>query len=292
MTTPVIAGIDGSRPGRRAAEYAAATATRRGAGLELVHAFTWPLIYPPLLPEEEQAPYPLPRMRARKLLDDAATAVAADHPNLRIDTTLVDGHAAGALVDASRRGRLLVVGHRGIGGFEEMLVGSVGVYTSVHAHCPVVVVRGTTPADGAPVVVGVDGSPAARAAARVAFDEARLRGVDLIAALAWPPARTWPQAEAAAGVPAHPHEVDPIAVTLAGIVEEYPDVKVRTEVLHGDSAPATLIALASELGAGLLVAGSRGVGGFRGLLMGGTCRALIDHAPCPVLVLPKGVLPG
>ena len=52
MTTPVIAGVDGSRPASRAAEYAAVAAEQRGVQLELVHAFTWPLIYPPLLPDE------------------------------------------------------------------------------------------------------------------------------------------------------------------------------------------------------------------------------------------------
>jgi nucleotide-binding universal stress UspA family protein len=127
----------------------------------------------------------------------------------------------------------------------------------------------------------------ARAAARYAFEEARARGVELVVGLAWPPARSWSKAVAAAGLPPHPDGVDPIEVSLGNIIDHYPNVKVRRELRHGGSAPQVIATLAEEVRAGLVVVGSRGIGGFRGLLLGGTSRALIDHSPCPVMVIPK-----
>jgi nucleotide-binding universal stress UspA family protein len=253
-----------------------------------MHVFSWPAMYPPFLPESPAVQVD-PRALARELLAGAAHHVGKLHPGLEVDTRLVEGHAAGALVEASRNAEFLVVGHRGLGGFAELLVGSVGVHVTTHAHSPVVVVRGEPAEPHAPVVVGVDGSMPARTAAEVAFQEARSRGSDLVVALAWPPARSWPAAIAAAGLPPHPSEIDPIEVSLGRISDRYPDVKVRQELRHGDSPAKVLADLAAEVGAGLIVVGSRGVGGFHGLLVGGTCRTLVDHAPCPLMVIPAGL---
>jgi nucleotide-binding universal stress UspA family protein len=76
------------------------------------------------------------------------------------------------------------------------------------------------------------------------------------------------------------------AAGALGVGARYPNVKYRTEVVPGHSVAAALIALASRTSAGLLVVGSRGLGGFRGLVMGSTSRNLIEHAPCPVMVVP------
>lgn len=286
MRTSVVVGVDGSPPATRAADFAAALAIRHGLSLDVVHVFSWPANYPPLLPDSVAVRVD-PRAVATELVESAAADVGKRHPGLRVEPRLVDGNAAGALVDASRRAAYLVVGHRGAGGFSELLLGSVGVHTTTHARCPVVVVRGDLGEPDAPVVVGVDGSMAARAATRYAFTEARARGTDLVVVLAWPPARSWPKAIAAAGLPPHPDEVDPIEVSLGNIAEAFPDVKVHRELRHGDSPPQVLATLTTEIHAGLIVIGSRGVGGFRGLLLGGTSRALVDHSPCPVMVIPK-----
>jgi nucleotide-binding universal stress UspA family protein len=288
MAGPVIAGVDESIPARAAARYAAGFASRHGLKLELLRAFTWPVIYPPLIPDAE-APDIGPRVKARQLLEKTAAELQEQHAHLPVTLNVVDGAATGVLVDASRRASYLIVAHRGSGGLAGMVAGSVAVHCTTHSQSPVVVVRGVTARADAPVIVGVDGSPGARAAARLAFQEARVRTVDLVAALSWPPARAWPEAEKAAGMPDHPAAVDPLAVSLAKIVDDFPDVKVHTEVRSRGGAPEMLTALATEIGAGLLVVGSRGVGGFRGLMLGSTSRALVNHAPCPVLVVPTDV---
>jgi nucleotide-binding universal stress UspA family protein len=287
MRTSVVVGVDGSPSATRAAGVAGELAARRGLPLDVMHVFSWPAIYPPFQPYAPVVQID-PRPLGRQIIAAAAGHVRERFPDLDVDTRLVDGNAAGALVDASRDAEFLVVGHRGLGGFAGLLVGSVGVHTTTHAHCPVLVVRGAVEQARAPVVVGVDGSVPARAATEIAFQEARLRGSELVVALAWPPARSWPAAIAAAGLPPHPDEVDPIEVSLGRIIDRYPDVKVRREVRHGDSPAQVLAELAVWEDAGLIVVGARGAGGFHGLLVGGTCRALVDHAPCPLMVIPAG----
>jgi nucleotide-binding universal stress UspA family protein len=165
-----------------------------------------------------------------------------------------------------------------------VLAGSVGVHVTTHARCPVLVVRGEAGAPEAPVIVGLDGSAPAVAAARAAFAEARARDCELVAALVRPSPRVWPAP--AGGLPGDADRIDALQAGLDGVVDENPDVKVRREILHSPSPAHALATLAADLRAGLIVVGSRGIGGFRGLLMGGTCRALVDHAPCPLLVVP------
>jgi nucleotide-binding universal stress UspA family protein len=282
MRTRVVVGVDGSPSAARAADLAGELAVRHRMPLEVVHVFSWPALYPPFLSPDVVVQLD-PRKAAAELVGKVAATVGERYPHLSIETRIVDGNAAGALVDASRHAAFLVVGHRGLGGFTEMLIGSVGVHTTMHAHCPVLVVRGETGAPGAPVVVGVDGSDPARVAAAYAYDEARTRGSDLYAVLALPsrPARS----DTASSSPAD--ATDPIAASIDDLVLGSSEVKVHREVRRADSPALVISTLAREVDAGLVVVGSRGIGGFRGLLVGGTSRALVEHAPCPVLVIPR-----
>ena len=197
---------------------------------------------------------------------------------MMVTAEMVDGHAAAVLVERSRRAQLLVVGHRGEGGFTELLVGSVAIHTAAHAHCPVVVVRGTRGAADAPVIVGVDGSSPARHAVRFAFDTAARRRAPLRVVAVWPARPKHPDDEERATT-----AVDALTVILREDVARYPGIVVRAEILHDPSPAAALIRAAD--GAGLVVVGSRGLGGLREALLGSVGRALIEHAPCPVAIV-------
>ncbi|HET6533229.1 MAG TPA: universal stress protein [Actinoplanes sp.] len=289
MNAPVVVGFDGSPSARSAVRSGAREARRRGCGLQIVHAFGWPVFLPPF-----HAPYDQhdrgPRAAMLDLLAQTARTVQADHADLPVTTRLVDGSPGAVLVRASGEAQLLVVGHRGLGGFSGLLVGSVAAQAAGHARCPVVVVRGDHPDDAAPVVLGTDGSPGANRAAEVAFAQAQLRDAELILAHHDPARR--PAADAIAsrtstsGNPRFWATVGDAAAGALGAGARYPDVKYRTEVVPGDSAASALISFARHTSAGLLVVGARGRGGFRGLMMGSTSRTLIEHAPCPVLVVP------
>ncbi len=284
---PVVVGVDGSPDSLAAADLAANEAIARRLPLEIVYAFLPPFAarpgFPPpdLPPTTLEAPADDLRRHAEQVLHEAAARVRDDHPGLRIITRLRDGFPAGVLTAASREASVVVVGHRGRGGFAGLLTGSVGVQLASHAACPVIVARGSPPAD-APVVVGVDGSDGSRQAAEFALQSADAYGVDLVALYAWPLDAAWPPELAQAGYPAP--EPPPIpADTLADLTERYPRVPVRHEVRA--HVPAHEALVGASAAARLVVVGSRGRGGFRGLLLGSVSHALIHHAACPVAVV-------
>jgi nucleotide-binding universal stress UspA family protein len=272
---PVVVGVDASPGAYDAVRYAAGEAGRRGSPLAVVHAFTWPWIDLPLT-EEDLADLG-GRDTGDRLLARTGERIRAEYSDVAVSTALVEGHAAAVLVDRSRTAGLLVVGHRGEGGFADLAVGSVAMHAAAHAHCPLVVVRGRWGEPGAPVVVGVDGSEHSDHTVRFTVEAAAVRKSSVLAV--------------AVG-PAHPHEADLHRATaveqaltgvLADAVAAHPQVSVQVQLRYDRSPAAALIRAAD--GAGLAVVGSRGHGGLRGLLLGSVGRALIEHAPCPVAIV-------
>ena len=190
------------------------------------------------------------------------------------------------MIEESVGARMIVLGSRGLGGFAELRAGSVAVAVSEHARCPVVVVRGSTvdappPGDG-PVLVGVDGSPAADAAVALAFDTAGAWGAELIALHGWDDVSfdgAWTRVPFAADrrVIAEQH-MKLLDEYLAGWREKHPDMPVRGVVVR-DQPVRALLRAAEDAGARLIVVGARGIGdGAAGMGMGSTSRALLYHA--------------
>jgi nucleotide-binding universal stress UspA family protein len=131
-------------------------------------------------------------------------------------------------------------------------------------------------------VVGVDGSSTSDAAIATAFDEASWRGAELVAVHAWP---EWGSDHGHSGALVDDSgqvEKELLAERLAGWQEKYPDVAVRRVLTQGRPVEQLLKHAA---GAQLVVVGSRGNGGFSGMLLGSTSQALIRHATCPLLVV-------
>lgn len=136
------------------------------------------------------------------------------------------------------------------------------------------------------IVVGVDGSPGSRAALRWAHDEARLRGATLEAVSVW----QYPMSSSltAFGTMPPPEDLgnDARGALLATLSEEgagaTDEVPVTTVVAEGAPAAALLEAAKD---ADLLVVGSRGRGGFTGLLLGSVSQQCASHAACPVVVV-------
>ncbi len=278
---PVVVGVDGSKASLEAVDVGVAEARLRKAPLELVHGFRMPMT-PPLDGAPDVA-LPALREQAAQLLREAAGRARDTDPDLAVITRLHDGHPAHVLAAASRHAGLVVVGHRGRGGFAGLLAGSVAVQLASHATGPILVVRGDRAwRRPGPVVVGVDGSEAARLAAEFAIDAAALHRAPLVVLHAWYPGVAWPPAHAQAGYPPPP-TVDIAAAELGDLPEKYPQVRIIPEVRQHVSASEALIA-ASET-ARLVVVGSRGLGGFRGLLLGSVSQSLIHHAQSPVAVI-------
>ena len=133
----VVVGIDGSKDADVALNSAVEEARRMHASLEVVGAWPLPAKSDLTLVDEQAAM----RHYAQNSLDHAAKAAAETWPEVEVTTTLSVEPASGALVEASERADLLVVGCRGLGGFQSMMLGSVSQHCATHAKCPTLIVR-------------------------------------------------------------------------------------------------------------------------------------------------------
>jgi nucleotide-binding universal stress UspA family protein len=289
LNAPVVVGIDGSTGAYAAVSWAAREAQLHGCALHIVSALGGSTPYgdgirPP-------PSYFADRDRAvHAHLDEAAAIARTTHTatsTTEITTSVLDGSARPALLEASKSARMVVVGSRGLGQITAALAGSVAVALAAHAHSPVVIIRGhsgQTSGTG-DIVVGVDGTENSLPALRVAFEEASLRATGLDAVHTWSPFTLsrafddqldlpWDEVEAA--------EQAALAESLAGWSERYPETSVTRTVVRGRSA-AELRDRAA--GAELLVVGSHGRGGFAGMLIGSTSTVLLHTADCPLMIV-------
>lgn len=144
MSGRLVVGVDGSQTASLAVRWAAREAMLRGVGLELVSAWEVPVTGVGFgygfAPVSEEMLKGLAQ-GAEELLALAAATAREEAPDVDITTRVAEGPAAPALIDASRDADMLVVGSRGMGGFRELLLGSVSAQCAHHAACPVVIVR-------------------------------------------------------------------------------------------------------------------------------------------------------
>jgi nucleotide-binding universal stress UspA family protein len=285
----LVVGVDGSAASYAAVGWAAHEAAIRGVPVKLLY------VVPPTRMDSIEAPNDTitqeQEAKARQVLDRAHRIVddrtGEARPKVRVELRYAG--VVETLVDASRGAQLIVVGARGLGEFGRHMLGSVSSGLLHHAHCPVTIVRdpgsaGREIRDDAPVVVGIDGSPAAEAATALAFDEASHRGVPLVALHAWSDVGVFP----ILGMDWHVYRDEGDEVLgerLAGWQEIYPDVQVHRRLVC--DAPARWLVNESE-SAQLVVLGSRGRGGFRGLHLGSVSLAVAQSARVPVIVVRSG----
>lgn len=281
---PIVVGVDGSPESKAAVDWAARDAALRGLPLKLLHALN-----PPVVMAFPEVPMPTGYLQwqqdeGRSLLEHATATAREAAEDIEIISDMVAGPSVPTLVDASRDASMVVTGSRGRGALARGLLGSVSNGLVRHAACPVAVIHDEDPLMAhpaqAPVVVGIDGSPASEKAVAIAFEEASLRGVDLMAVHAWSdsmvfefPGTDWSTLQAMGE--------ETLSERLAGWQERYPDVLVRRTVV-ADRPAHQLLEQAES--AQLLVVGSHGRGGFAGMLLGSVSTAVINNARMPVIV--------
>lgn len=284
---PVLVGVDGSVSAQAALAWAAAEASFRHCPLHIVHTFTWPMIGDPFgLDLAEPMDNGL-RAAAGWILGEAENQARQAAPDIKITAELFAAGAAPTLLSQAQEAELVVVGSRGLGGFRGLLVGSVSSTVATHAPCPVIVVHphrvgsafAASPARR--IVVGVDGSEASAGAIRFAFQEAARRHVGVTAVHAARPTRQHPSLRVPADIVEH---VDRqlFAETMDSKRILVPGIDVKTKLVHSHPAQALLD---EADGAELIVVGSRGRGGFTGMLLGSVSQAVLHHAACPVAVV-------
>jgi len=282
MKPAILVGVDGSPSSVAAVEWAARSAALHNLPLGLIH-----VLAPQVVMTFPETPMPpgyteWQREQGERHLREAVTRAGELAPEQSIEAQTIVGSTVPTLVDMSREAVRLVVGSRGHGRLRRSLLGSVSSSLVRHAHCPVAVIHETHPHSAdAPVVVGIDGSPVSEAATGLAFEEASLRGVELVAVYAWHDTGMldFPGIDMAAM--ASDGELA-LAERLAGWHERYPDVTVR-RVVVGDRPADQLVERSQE--AQLVVVGSHGRGGFTGMLLGSVSLAVVQSAHSPVLVV-------
>jgi nucleotide-binding universal stress UspA family protein len=291
MSAPVncgiLVGVDGSASSKMAVAWAARDAAMRGAPLTLVH-----VLAPPVVMAFPETPMPPSYMewqqeQAKRFIQEAFTIVeqstgSGGPPEVGSETVV--GSTLPTLVDLGKEAVMIVVGSRGHGWLHRSLMGSVSSNLVRHAHCPVAVIHDAGQSmrhpSGAPVVVGVDGSPTSDATTAVAFEEASFRGVELVAVYAWHDTHVFD----VPGIDISAMQNDGeriLAEQLAGWQERYPDVKVRRVVVC--DRPADQL-IEQSRAAQLVVVGSHGRGGFAGMLLGSVSMAVVQSARIPVIV--------
>ncbi|RPA10292.1 universal stress protein [Gordonia sp. OPL2] len=281
----ILVGVDGSDASNAAVRWAAKAATIEDVDLKLVGVYD--------ISTSNYAPgLIIPQDVVDAIKQDATDAVHAAAelakevaPGVSVQTTLVEGDAARALLELGKDAGTIVLGTRGLGSIKGLFLGSVSTSVAAHFHGRVVVVAGSG-GNGA-VVVGVDDSPVSDAAVAEAFRQASLRNAKLVAVHTWTPL----DVDALHGYGIDPDEiarmsqdaVEAVAERLAGYTADYPDVVVERVVIPEEPAKAVLDAADDD--AQLIVVGSRGRGGFTGLLLGSTSQKILHQADRPVMVV-------
>lgn len=294
----ILLAVDGSRPAERASQLVAALPWREGGHVRIVN------VAPDradLLGVSWMAPIPLDAdqiekdvLRShREALEAAELEIRSARDDLVIETALLRGRVASCIVREAHNmaADLVVLGHRGHGPWESMLLGSVSAEVVDHAPCPVLVARDERLG---PVIFGDDGSPSARAAEAAMIRWPMFTGVPVTVVSVVE--QGYPYASALAPV----LYLD----TMAGYADAMTDhrrvaretceatahrlrdagFEATAEVRDGDAAHE-LVTCAREHGAGLIVIGTRGMSGLRRLVLGSVARNVLLHAECSVLIV-------
>jgi nucleotide-binding universal stress UspA family protein len=278
-----VVGVDPDPAQRGALAWAADAADRRRLPLLLVLAQNLPTPgYRPAggRPSWEEWNESL-HATGDRAMRDAVAFVESRYPRVRVSGLLAEGHPAWVLREQSQHATQVVLGSWHLNTRQELFTSdAVALPVIAHSPCPVVVVPEPGHITRQPpyLVVGVDGSPQAAAAVDVAIEEAALRGASLRALWAWhAPWLGIPDEEAVQECRRL------LSETVSGRAAGHPEVELRHEVLSGH--PVEVLAKASEDALGVVV-GTRGHGGFTGMLLGSVGQGLLHHARCPVIAVP------
>lgn len=287
----VVVAVDGSPASHNAVRWAANTANKRGIPLRLASSYTMPqfLYAEGMVPPQEL--FDDLQSETMEKIDEARAVAHEVAPEIKIGHTIAEGSPIDMLLEMAKESTMIVMGSRGLGGLSGMVMGSVSAAVVSHATCPVVVVREDNVVNETtkygPVVVGVDGSDVSQKATEIAFAEADARGAELVAVHTWMDMQV--QASLAGLSAAQQQwedvereQIEMLTERLAPLTEKFPNVQVRKVITR--DRPVRALVENSE-GSQLLAVGSHGRGGFKGMLLGSTSRALLQSAPCPMMVV-------
>ena len=282
----ILVGVDGSHASYKATWWAANYAKHAGLTLQIVCAYSLPSYAAvsfdatyTAMGDDNAAP-----SDAQEILSKAKAI--ADEQGVEATTLIVTGDPASVFVELSRNYNLIVIGNRGKGGLAERLLGTTSSSLPAYAYCPIVVVPYTDD-DGnlmhlnntiTKVAVGSDESKWGLKALEIAanFAAAWDAELDVISAV--------PNMKGSDDEGVMASFKDDLEVRIKPLEEAHPDLKINKQIVPG---PAVGALTKASYDHDVVVVGSRGRGGFTGLLLGSTSQGLLQHAVGPVYVVPR-----
>ena len=283
----IVVGVDGSESSTQALQWAVQQAAAEHRALTLVHAAHGlaPAFNDGVYVDADGARRAL-EADGRTILGEARQAVAWKQPDLEVHEVLELADPREVLLQLSEHAAMVVVGSRGRGRVASLLLGSTSVAVVRHATCPVVVVRPWNRGlvrNG--VAVGVDALEPSQPVLEFAYRQASLHDLPLtivhclgdilvgtIGASITTPEAIDVQNERLA-----------LAESTAGMAEKYPDVHATSHVANG-LAEGVLAGLGEHMD--LIVTGTHHASLARRVLDGSVSIAVVEHASCPVAVVP------
>ncbi|KAB8294544.1 universal stress protein [Bifidobacterium avesanii] len=288
----ILVGVDGSDASYKATWWAANYAKHAGLTLQIVCAYSLPsyaavsfdATYTAM--GDDNAAH----SDAQEILSRAKAI--ADEQGVEAATLIVTGDPASVFVELSRNYNLIVIGNRGKGGLAERLLGTTSSSLPAYAYCPVVVVPYTDD-DGnlmhlnntiTKVAVGADESKWGVKALSIAaaFADSWGAELDVISAV--------PKIEGVTGSGSDEEHgvmesyLDDLEVRVKPLREDHPNLVINKRLVPGSAVNALTEASHNH---DVVIVGSRGRGGFTGLLLGSTSQGLLQHSVSPVYVVPR-----
>ena len=288
----VLVGVDGSDASYKAAWWAANFAKHAGLTLQIVCAYS----LPSYAAVSFDATYTTmgddvaAHNDAQEILSKAKAI--ADDQGVSAATLIVTGDPSSVFVELSRNYKLIVIGNRGRGGLAERLLGTTSSSLPAYAYCPIVVVPYTDD-DGnlmhlnnqiRSVAVGSDESKWGLKALQIAAGFADSWGAELNVMSAVPNISGLTGTGSAEEQSVMESYMDDLNTRIAPLLKTYPNLHVTKSVVPGSAVEALTQASKTH---DVVVVGSRGRGGFTGLLLGSTSQGLLQHAVSPVYVVPR-----
>ncbi len=273
----VVVGTDGSSGSSVAMQWAGRVASLCGSEVIAVHCF--------VPPWSEVSPEDHDRLVAeRRAALEAAWTTPATETGATVRSIVKDGDPRDTLIETARTeaAELIVVGRDGQAGGPGFLhVGSVAEHLAHHVDCPLAVIpaSGTGPIER--IVIGIDGSAASQTAVQWCIPVAKAFGAEVVAVTVIEP---YPERSAATTLPRRQRAEYDLAELVTPLTNA--GITVQT-VVQGDLHPADgLLGTASARGGDLIVVGTRGLGGFSGLRVGGVTMKVLHRATVPLVLVP------
>lgn len=288
----ILVGVDGSDASYKATWWAANYAKHAGLTLQIVCAYSLPS-YAAVSFDATYTAMGDDNAAHSDAQDILSRAKAiADEQGVEAATLIVTGDPASVFVELSRNYNLIVIGNRGKGGLAERLLGTTSSSLPAYAYCPVVVVPYTDD-DGnlmhlnntiTKVAVGADESKWGVKALDIAaaFADSWGAELDVISAVPRIDGVTGSGSDEEHGV--MDSYQDDLEVRVKPLREEHPNLVINKRLVPGSAVDALTEASHNH---DVVIVGSRGRGGFTGLLFGSTSQGLLQHSVSPVYVVPR-----